>query len=73
MSGRVAILPALFDATSLLGQELLFAGLPFIASTESALKKMIVAEDISKVLVQPTAEALSSKFTDLMTNQGIPD
>ena len=70
-SGRVAVLPALFDAASVLGQELLFAGFPFIASTESALQKMIVAQDLDQVLVKPTAEALGAKFTSLIGQQGI--
>lgn len=70
-SGRVAVLPSLFDASSVLGQELLFAGFPFIASTESALQKMIITEDLDQVLVEPTADALGAKFTALIGQQGM--
>ncbi|KAL3895650.1 MAG: hypothetical protein SGCHY_004573, partial [Lobulomycetales sp.] len=43
--GRIAVLPSLFDANSVVGQELLYAGFPFVASTQSALKKQIISEE----------------------------
>ena len=61
----------MFDATGHLGQDLLFAGFPFIASTESAVKNMIVKEDRANVIVEPNGEALGNKFIQLIGKQGL--
>lgn len=69
--GRVAVLPSIFDANSDIGKEMLYSGFPFIASTESALKNMIVNEDVEQVLVEPTVDSLSLKLNDIIKTQGI--
>lgn len=69
--GRIAVMPSLFDPTSIIGQELLYSGFPFIASTETALNKMIISEDRERTLVTPTTKALSKRFKEIINSQGI--
>lgn len=70
-TGSIAVLPVLFDAASVLGRELLYSGFPFIASTQSALNDLIVEEDIGRVIADPTADALSLKFSTIIGKKGI--
>lgn len=65
-AGRVAILPTLFDPSAIVAQEILYGGFPFISSTKSAIKDMIVSEDQSRVLVNPDVVDLTKKFRDMI-------
>lgn len=68
-AGRIAVLPTLFDPSAIVAQEILYGGFPFVASSKSAIKDMIVSEDTSRVLVNPDVADLTKKFRDMIGGQ----
>ena len=67
-TARVAIIPTLYDSESVIAQELLYGGFPFLASTQGAIKHLV--EEKSDALVAPTPADVSKKMRDLLNGKG---
>ncbi|KAI8812476.1 hypothetical protein BJ742DRAFT_735735 [Cladochytrium replicatum] len=65
---RLAIMPTFSDPTALIAQDLAHLGLPFITTTESAAKELMLQSDLSSILFNPTAHSLVNKVRAIMYN-----
>lgn len=63
-SGRVAIIPSLFDSSAIVEQELLNAGISFIGSTQSAVVYILDSVSNKKMLSIPQGLELSNKVME---------
>ncbi|KAJ3093166.1 hypothetical protein HK102_006082 [Quaeritorhiza haematococci] len=70
-SGRIAVFPSLFDGSAVLSQEVLYAGVPLLGSTGSALRDLIVEEDKNAVLINVNGIELTKKMRELINNRAV--
>ncbi|KAI8809738.1 hypothetical protein BJ742DRAFT_770877 [Cladochytrium replicatum] len=65
---RLAVMPTFSDPAALIAQDLAHLGLPFITTTESAAKELMLQSDLSSILFNPTAHSLVNKLRAIMYN-----
>lgn len=65
-SGRLAVMPSLVDVSSVLEQELVNAGVPFIGSTQSSIAELLDSESQRMMLTKPEGEKLAQMLQDTL-------
>lgn len=66
-NGRMAVLPNLIDTTGHIVQQLLYRGIPFIGSINSAITEFIDSEYHKNVLINPNSNELVEKISYVLT------